>query len=187
MCEFCSNVYHSHEKHDAEVCPIAAALYCSICKIRGHCTLKCTNHTYWASRSPVYIEQLIPYELRAHHKIPLDQMTPIREPNLQPLPCPHKAVLEIPEDKDSKGTIAYTANIRATMASYNLPTSSVKENKKLIESFAVLTGKKVIFLKKDRFKPKNIIEEKKENDKAPTKKLLFKIKKATEPQRPIVH
>ena len=175
MCDFCSKIYVSHEKHDADTCPIAAALYCNICKIRGHCTLKCTNQEYWASRTPNYIEQLIPFELRAHHKIPVDQMTPIREPNLQPLPCPYKAVLEIPEDKD---TTVHTANIRATLASYNLPTSSVKENKKLIDSFAALTGKKIIFLKKDRFK--NAIKEQaipeKEVDKAPKKKLAFKIK-----------
>ena len=56
--------------------------------------------------------------------------------------------MEIPEDKDST---LYTANIRATLASNNLQSTSVKENKKLLEAFAGITGKKVIYLKKDRF------------------------------------
>jgi hypothetical protein len=59
-------------------------------------------------------------------------------------------VIEIPEDK---GSTAYTANIRATLASNNLPSTSVKENKKLLEKFAVINGKKVIYLKKDRYIP----------------------------------
>jgi hypothetical protein len=61
-----------------------------------------------------------------------------------------RPVIEIPEDK---GSTAYTANIRATLASNNLPSTSVKENKKLLEKFADINGKKVIYLKKDRYIP----------------------------------
>jgi hypothetical protein len=124
---------------------------------------------------PEYIEQLIPFDLRIHHNILSDQMTPLNQANPGLLPCHHilkdvakslhsggcktekdftcsicKPVIEIPEDK---GSSAYTANIRATLASNNLPSTSVKENKKLLEKFAEINGKKVIYLKKDRYIP----------------------------------
>ena len=66
-----------------------------------------------------------------------------------------KPVIEIPEDKDSEN---YTGNIRATLASNNFPSSSVKENKKLMETVASMTGRKVIYLKKDRFIKHSLIQ-----------------------------
>jgi hypothetical protein len=77
-------------------------------------------------------------------------------------------VIEIPEDK---GSTAYTANIRATLASNNLPSTSVKENKKLLEAFAAINGKKVIYLKKDRYIPTEPAV-----SKPPNKKQGFKVK-----------
>jgi hypothetical protein len=77
-------------------------------------------------------------------------------------------VIEIPEDK---GSTAYTANIRATLASNNLPSTSVKENKKLLEKFAAINGKKVIYLKKDRYIPTEPPV-----TKPPNKKQGFKVK-----------
>jgi len=96
---------------------------------------------------PEYIEQLIPYELRLHHGIPSTKMTPIENPNLKPITCKYKPTLEIPEDKDS---VNHVANIRATLASNNLPVTSVKENRKLVETLAAITGKKLVLLKKER-------------------------------------
>lgn len=161
MCDHCKTVYHCSEKHDPAICPIANALMCSCCKRRGHATLKCPNPVSWQTRVPEYIEQLIPFDLRTHHRIPSAQTTPIQNPNEKPMPCHHimkdpsitvcstcRPVMEIPEDKDST---LYTANIRATLASNNLQSTSVKENKKLLEAFAGISGKKVIYLKKDRF------------------------------------
>jgi len=96
---------------------------------------------------PEYIEQLIPYDLRLHHGIPSTKMTPIENPNTKPLACKYKPTLEIPEDKDS---VNHVANIRATLASNNLPVTSVKENRKLVETLAAITGKKLVLLKKER-------------------------------------
>lgn len=173
MCDYCKTLYHSNEKHDITVCPIANSLFCSCCKRRGHTTLRCPNPTSWQTRVPEFVEQLVPYELRLHHGINSDNKTPIQIPNSLPLPCHHilkeqakiktgdsgkpseipscntcRPVIEIPEDKAST---LYTANIRATLASNNLPSTSVKENKKLLETFAAVNGKKVIYLKKDRY------------------------------------
>ena len=147
MCDFCAPIYRSSEKHDPSICPIASALTCSCCNIRGHSTLKCPNLRNWETRVPEYIEQLIPYELRLHHGIPSTKMTPIENPNLKPLACKYKPTLEIPEDKDS---VNHVANIRATLASNNLPVTSVKENRKLVETLAAITGKKLVLLKKER-------------------------------------
>ena len=44
----------------------------------------------------------------------------------------------------------YTGNIRATLASYSLPSSSVKENKRLIEAFGTLIGKRVVLTKAEK-------------------------------------
>lgn len=178
MCDHCSKIFKTDKKHDPSVCPIALSLTCSCCKVRGHTTLKCPNLRLWTSRVPEYIEQLIPFELRVHHKIPFDQMTPISNVNLRPLSCPHilsenakdridnarlqikglpisekpqdelccnqcRPTLEIPEDKDG----SHTANIRATLASYNLPNSSGKENLKLLNNFVAMNGKKLILKK----------------------------------------
>jgi hypothetical protein len=54
-----------------------------------------------------------------------------------------KPTLEIPEDKDG----SHTANIRATLASFNLPNSSGKENLKQLSNFAAMNGKKLILKK----------------------------------------
>ena len=54
-----------------------------------------------------------------------------------------RPTLEIPEDKDG----SHTANIRATLASYNLPNSSGKENLKQLTNFAAMNGKKLILMK----------------------------------------
>ena len=193
MCDSCKSVYRSNEKHDESVCPIANSLMCSCCKSRGHATLKCPKTANWQTRIPEYIEQLIPFDLRIHHRILSDQMTPLNYANPGLIPCHHilkwiaksvesdssktekeaacaicQPVIEIPEDK---GSTAYTANIRATLASNNLPSTSVKENKKLLEKFAAINGKKVIYLKKDRYIPTEPPV-----TKPPNKKQGFKVK-----------
>ena len=161
MCDICSSIYHSDAKHDISACPVRAALYCSCCQVYGHSTLKCPDKESWETRVPEFIEQLIPPALRAHHKI--NSMTAINTPNLRPLESPHPPVLEVPEDKDGKF-------IRATLASHNLPSSGVKENKRVLEAFAAnILGKKVVYLqnekdvaekqaKKDAKKPLKIIK-----------------------------
>ena len=72
---------------------------------------------------------------------------PISEKSDHELHCSKcRPTLEVPADKDG----SHTANNRATLASYNLPPSSVKENKRLLESFGALIGKRVIYLKKPK-------------------------------------
>jgi hypothetical protein len=66
------------------------------------------------------------------------------DPGLQCSQC--RPTLEIPEDKEG----SHVANIRATLASNNLPSSSAKENKKLIETYSAVNGKKVIYLGKNK-------------------------------------
>mgnify|MGYP007089530153 CR=1 FL=1 len=61
-----------------------------------------------------------------------------------------RPVLEIPEDKDGG---SHTANIRATLASLNLPSSSGKENKKMIENYCAIAGKKTIYISKKNVCP----------------------------------
>jgi len=151
MCDYCSKLFRSEERHEPAECPVAAAMYCSVCQMRGHATMACPDKSAWETRKPEYIEQLIPSILRAHHSIPSTQMTPIQNANGSPLACEgdrYTSVIEIPEDKD--GTV-YTGNVRSTLASYNLPSTSGKENKKLIIAFGSLIGKEVIFTKKDRY------------------------------------
>jgi len=146
---------------------------------------------------PEYVEQLIPFELRRHHQIPETQMTPFNKgPNPDPIPCHHmmkdpcikscqncKPVIEIPEDKDSEN---YTGNIRATLASNNFPSSSVKENKKLMETVASMTGRKVIYLKKDRFIKHSLIQnqEAMASIQVEKKKPAFKLKPKALPAAP---
>ena len=181
MCDQCAKIYKTDKKHDPSVCPIALSLTCSCCKTKGHTTLKCPNLKLWRSRVPEYIEQLIPFELRVHHKIPFDQKTPISTFNVRPPPCSHvladqakeridrardqikgipvvekldsepycnlcRPVLEIPEDKDG----SHTANIRATLASNNMPNSTGKENLRQLTNFAAMNGKKLILMKNIR-------------------------------------
>jgi len=161
MCDACKGIIPSDQKHSEDVCPIALAMTCSCCKVRGHSTLRCTKLQYWNTRIPEYVEQLIPSELRTHYQISPDQLTLIRNNTTSPLPCvvpvvkpgkdtiqlesiEYKPVIEIPEDKDTND---YKSGIRATLASNNLPTGSMKDNKKNLENFAKLTGKKVVYLK----------------------------------------
>jgi hypothetical protein len=145
MCEYCSKLFKAVEKHDPSQCAVAAALWCHTCKKYGHSTLKCTQTSI--TRKPQYLEQLLPASVRDMYKIPYNQMTPLDVSSIQPKEPAYQPVIEIPEEKEGG---VYTGNIRATLASYNLPPSSVKENKRLLESFGALIGKRVIYLKKPK-------------------------------------
>jgi len=134
MCDFCSKLYTS-EQHDPSLCPVRAALYCSICQIYGHTTIKCRERDSWHYRKPEFVEQLIPTSILAHYKI--DSLTRITSGVNEHIPYIHgDPVICIPDDDKGK-------NIRATLASYNLPCSSKKEDKRIIEEFSNLIGKKV--------------------------------------------
>jgi len=74
-----------------------------------------------------------------------------------------RPVLEIPEDKDGG---SHTANIRATLSSHNLPSSSGKENKKLLETFAGINGTKLILMSRTKVTPNKIIEPVQKDDTA---------------------
>ena len=116
-------------------------------------------------------------------------MTPFSKgPNPDPIPCHHvikdssikccsicRPAIEIPEDKDSEN---HTGNIRATLASNNFPSSSVKENKKLMEAVGSMTNRKVIYLKKDRFIKHSLIQnqEAMASIQADKKKPAFKLR-----------
>jgi hypothetical protein len=134
MCDFCSKLYKS-EQHDPTLCPVRGALYCSICQIYGHTTIKCPDRDTWHYRKPEFVEQLIPTSILAHYKI--DSLTRITSGVNEHIPYIHgDPVICIPDDEKGK-------NIRATLASYNLPCSSKKEDKRIIEEFSNLIGKKV--------------------------------------------
>ena len=187
MCDTCSSIFRSNEKHEQSECPLGAALYCSCCKVRGHATLKCPNQPLWETRVPQFIEQLIPFELKVHHSIPPESRTPIVSPNSAMLPCVHRLseiatgqkdhmrgvikgtldqsskaprpshgdvcnqcrpVMEIPEDKDG----GYTSNIRATLASNNITSSSIKKNREALEKLAAATGKKFVLIQREGLK-----------------------------------
>jgi hypothetical protein len=103
--------------------------------------MRCPDRGAWQTRKPEFIEQLISPAMRTHHQI--TSKTPITSPNGSPLPVPHTPVLELPDDKDGKF-------VRATLASYNLPSSSIKENRRVLEAFGALTGKKVVYLQNEK-------------------------------------
>lgn len=135
MCE-CSrlNITSNHDQHS---CPVRAALFCSICQIHGHPTMKCPDRARWHYRKPEFVEQLIPTSVLEHYKI--TSLTKMNSDVNEHLPYIHgEPVIEIPFDDDGK-------NIRATLSSHNLPSSSIKENTRLIKDFGNLIGKEVVF------------------------------------------
>jgi hypothetical protein len=107
--------------------------------------MKCPERTIWHYRKPEFVEQLIPISVLNHYNI--KSLTPIGTPlardQHEHIPYIHgEPVLEIPYDDDGK-------NVRATLASYNLPSSSVKENKRIMNEFGELIGKKVSIVGQD--------------------------------------
>jgi len=124
--------------HALNACPVTAALYCSICQQQGHPTMKCPQRDIWHYRKPEFVEQFIPKAVLDNYKIMTK--TPI-------CPGPHKhmpyihgdPVIEILQDEDGK-------NVRATLSSFNLPCSSVKENKRVMEAYGELTGQEVVYI-----------------------------------------
>ena len=90
-------------------------------------------------RTPEYIEQLVSPMLLRHHNI--TSMTPIHTVNPLPLDCSYTPVLEVPVDTTGQ-------YIRATLACHNLPSSSIKENKRVLEAYAATIGKKVVYVQK---------------------------------------
>jgi hypothetical protein len=102
--------------------------------------MKCPNKATWHHRTPEFVEQLIPLSVLRHYKI--KTRTPIPGENHEHIPYIHDPVIEIPYDKDGK-------NIRATLAAYNIPSSSVKENERIINALGDLIEKKVSLLNKE--------------------------------------
>ncbi len=101
--------------------------------------MKCPDRASWHYRKPEFVEQLIPISILNHYNI--RSLTPIGTPSSgkphEHIPYIHgDPVIEIPFDEDGK-------NVRATLAAYNLPSSSVKENKRVMNEFGELIGKKV--------------------------------------------
>ena len=98
--------------------------------------MKCPDRASWHYRKPEFVEQLIPSSILSHYKI--TSKTKIHGKH-EHIPYIHgEPTIEIPFDEDGK-------NIRATLASHNLPCSSVKENKRVIEAYGELIGKKVVY------------------------------------------
>jgi hypothetical protein len=106
--------------------------------MKGHSTMKCPEKVNWHYRKPKYVEHFIPTHILSHYQI--TSLTPLDKEVVSHPPYIHgEPVIEIPYDQDGK-------NVRATLATYNLPSSSVKENKRVIEEFGELIGKKVVML-----------------------------------------
>ena len=133
-----------NETHGPNECPVDASLFCSICQENGHPTMKCPQRATWHYRKPEFVEQLIPISVLNHYNI--KSLTPIASPIHDHIPYVHgDPVIEIPFDEDGK-------NVRATLAAYNLPSSSVKENKRVMNEFGELIGKKVSIVGNDSTK-----------------------------------
>jgi len=123
--------------------------------------MRCPDKAAWQTRVPEFMEQLIPPSIRSHHQI--TSMTPLNKVNESPSTPLYAPVLEVPEDKDGKF-------IRATLSSHNIPSSGIKENKRVLEAFGALIGKKVVYLQnettvaeKQAKKDKKVIKIKKTN------------------------
>jgi len=94
-------------------------------------------------------------------------MTPIHTVNPLPLDCSYTPVLEVPVDTTGQ-------YIRATLACHNLPSSSIKKNKQVLEAYAATIGKKVVYVQK-----KNDVVEK--TDKKVQRVIKTKKAQATAP------
>jgi len=149
------------EIHAAGHCPVTASLFCSICQVNGHATMKCPDIATWHYRKPEFVEQLIPLSVLRHYKI--ETLTPITGVNHEHIPYIYEPVIEIPYDKDGK-------NIRATLAAHNIPCSSVKENERVIIAYGNLIGKKVSIINQEPVVPKDKPVKSKAKSKLVTKK-----------------
>lgn len=133
-----------NETHLPNQCPVDASLFCSICQENGHSTMKCPDRANWHYRKPEFVEQLIPISVLNHYNI--KSLTPIAKDTYEHIPYIHgNPVIEIPFDEDGK-------NVRATLAAYNLPSSSVKENKRIMNEFGDIIGKNVSIVGEDSLK-----------------------------------
>lgn len=139
MCDYCASLVGSKsEQHDPSLCPVRAALFCSICQTYGHSTIKCPDRDTWHYRKPEFVEQLIPSSILDHYHI--SSLTKITSGVNEHIPYIHgDPVIEIPNDEKGK-------NIRATLSSHNLPCSSKKEDKRILEEFGKMIGKPVEYI-----------------------------------------
>jgi hypothetical protein len=162
MCDCCSKIVSSETKHTLTACPVRAALYCSVCQIYGHSTFICPDKAAWTVRSPEFQEQLIPINIRKQYSIitttPLTVKDVIEDQSIYP------PVIEVPEDKDGK-------YIRATLTSFGMPTSTVKENKRVLEAYGALIGKKVVYLQNEQ-----VCKEKQTKQTEKANKTKYKVK-----------
>ncbi len=140
--------------------------------------MKCPDKETWSMRVPEYIEQLISPTLLRHHNI--TSQTPIINANSTPLECSymrnsvkvtHTPVLEVPFDTTGQF-------VRAILASYNLPSSSIKENKKVLEAFCSLTQIKIVYLPRKN----DVVEKKDKTGNAVQKTIRIKKNKTEVPE-----
>jgi hypothetical protein len=100
--------------------------------------MKCPERVHWHYRKPEFVEHFIPIHILSHYNI-TSLTSLVNKVSTHPPYIHGDPVIEIPFDHDGK-------NVRATLATYNLPSSSVKENKRVMEEFGELIGKKVVML-----------------------------------------
>ena len=118
-----------------------AALYCNVCQVYGHSLHKCPDRDAWKVRVPEFQEQLIPLRIRTQYKI--ISQTRLDSMEVDMTPYPHPPVIELPDDKDGKA-------VRAMLTSLQIPTGQVKENRRVLEAYAALIGKKVVYLQNEQ-------------------------------------
>jgi len=158
MCDICSSIVRTDKKHDIACCPMRAALYCNVCQVYGHSLHKCPDKDAWRVRTPEFQEQLIPLRIRKQYNI--TTQTPLDPMDVEMTPYLYPPVIELPDDKDGKA-------VRAMLTSFQIPTGQVKENRRVLEAYGALIGKKVVYL---------------QNEQVVKEKIKIKVKKVSQVQ-----
>jgi hypothetical protein len=137
MCSICKDILGKKTlKHDIAYCPIAQSSYCGICARYGHTTLHCPDKETIHYRTPVCLEQLIPWTVLDAQGIM--SFTPLPTPYVEDEPK-YVSVMEVVDTEK---------NIKAILQNHNKQDrGSIKELRSRLQKLADELQKKLVYLK----------------------------------------
>jgi hypothetical protein len=152
-CNECKDCKECKRVHKTE-CPVLRSAYCSICSTYGHFVDECTDYNAILTRSPQFIEQLLPYEVKHFYNI--DTLTPIENTKIR------TTDYEIIQDT--------SLSVRNALKERGLECiTNNDENKRRLERWAIENGKKIQY-KKNSKNEKDLQKEPKEPKEPKAKK-----------------
>lgn len=135
------------QPHIPDECPLLHASYCGLCASHGHSPSSCPDTLTRAYREPLYIEQLIPTNLLEEYGIHTQTLLPDAFCRVKEATTSERTIL-VPETDEALRAALVAVGVKPMICQEKgkRENKEIMENKKRLERFANMNGKKVLFL-----------------------------------------